>query len=93
VKGKPPAAGLALTYSLPGQTHPPVKGGFWFLGGSNKHIVRRSWGFSKLRPDSTLPYGDDFDYEEFVSVQGTFRAALLSIAIAFAAVLLAFAPV
>lgn len=104
VKG-PRIANPPLISSLPVLSSPKIVGGYFMMSLPNTQIVRRSWGIqqsrlsltsfsSKGNEDSLTPYGEDFDYSEFMQMPNRFSALMLNIVLALgAAFVVALPPV
>lgn len=50
------------------------------MSGSNSNVVRRTWGLLQTRAPPEFAYGDAFDYEEFMHMDTTRDALILSLA-------------
>ncbi|KAG7091287.1 hypothetical protein E1B28_010335 [Marasmius oreades] len=98
VQGPPsPQAHLLYNIQVPG-TSRYIKGSFWFMSGSNRSIVQRSWGLleqellQKNTSTTTHRYGPSMVYEEFLKARGAISASIISTTIALVWGLLGFSP-
>ncbi|GJE97550.1 saccharopine dehydrogenase-domain-containing protein [Phanerochaete sordida] len=87
-----------ILYTLP-LSDPPVYGGRYFMAGANRAIVQRTWGINELRAMETTSadarihaYGPKFKYDEFKVCESKLSSVILSLGLAFTAVVLLIPP-
>ncbi|TRM65048.1 Saccharopine dehydrogenase-domain-containing protein [Schizophyllum amplum] len=85
VKGKSTPA-FQISYRLPHLT-PPVYGGTFVMSSANRAIVQRTWGLQQ-QAGSASAYGPNFKYTEFMQTSGWLSGVVLSLTMAFGAMVL-----